>query len=190
MPAAARRAAWSRAWRGWMDDMSTTTLPWRRPPSVPWWNNTSSTTSPLSSRVITKSACATASAGVSHTRAPKSCRRSALLRERFQTLTVQPASHRRRAMGNPIMPMPSTATCRALVGAVEEVVVFTCMAKKWRFPATPGTARKWLNQTGCRGPRSWGWRAAACGRRAMKGCLHGRQTAHRGGCWRGHCAAA
>ena len=89
-PMAARRAAWSRAWRGWIEDMSTTRLPGRRPSAVPCRNSTSSTARPSSSRVMTRSAAATACAGVSCTWAPKGCRRSALARERFQAWTVNP----------------------------------------------------------------------------------------------------
>ena len=65
------------------------------------------------------SAWATASAGRSNTWAPKGSRRSALARERFQALTRWPASHRRRAMGKPIMPMPSTAMDRGAVADAE-----------------------------------------------------------------------
>ena len=44
-------------------------------------------------------------------------------RERFQAVTVWPASHRRRAIGKPIRPMPRTAMCWGLPGGAAWVLV-------------------------------------------------------------------
>src|SRR4051794_6398606 len=68
---------------------------------------TSATTSPSGSIVSIASAPATASAGVSATSRPVCSARSWF---RFQTRTAIPASATLRAIGAPIVPVPSTAT--------------------------------------------------------------------------------
>ena len=98
-PMACSRQACSRACDGMMEDMSISKAPGAIAAAAPCSNSTSATTAPSVSSVITKSAPATASAGLSATRAPSAASRSALLRSRFQTLTRWPAWHRRRAIG-------------------------------------------------------------------------------------------
>ena len=84
---AARRAAWSRASRGCMDDMSTTSVPGCRPAAVPCLNSTLSTAGPSCSMVITMWAPRTASAGSANACAPCACSASALAGLRFHTCT-------------------------------------------------------------------------------------------------------
>ena len=69
--------------------MSTTNVPARRPCTAlgsSGLNSTSFTTPPCSSIVMTRSAWATAAAGVSATVAPASASASALARVRFHTV--------------------------------------------------------------------------------------------------------
>src|SRR5262249_27583664 len=72
-----------------------------------------STAAPSASIVTTTSAPATASSGLSATRAPSPSARS---RVRFQAETLWPLSARRRAIGAPMIPVPRTAT-RVIVGS-------------------------------------------------------------------------
>src|ERR1039457_4555983 len=74
----------------------------------------SSTAAPSASIVSTTSAFFAASAGEGARRAPSSTRGAALAAVRFQTDTGKPAASRLRAIGAPMLPVPSTATVVAL----------------------------------------------------------------------------
>src|SRR5690349_5449332 len=82
-------------------------------------NSTSSTTGPLLSMTMTTSAFSQAADGVSATAAPYCASFSALARLRFHTVVAKPACARRRAMCEPIMPVPRSAMVRgaAMVSA-------------------------------------------------------------------------
>jgi len=71
---------------------------------------TSATELPSHSIVITASASATASAAVPATCAPSAAKAAARPGCRFHTVTSRPDRSRLRAMPEPMMPVPSTAT--------------------------------------------------------------------------------
>jgi hypothetical protein len=95
-----------------------------RAPSI-----TDAVTSPSASMVTTRSAAATASAGVPATRAPDDTRRWALDRSRFHTVTGPAAAHR-AAMAPPMIPVPRTL-----------IAGWSDMPSVYRHPADSGHGR-------------------------------------------------
>ena len=73
---------------------------------------TCSTAAPSVSMVISTSTSAAAAAGEVATSAPSAASSSVLAGVRFQTRTRIPARSRLRAIGAPMVPVPSTATAR------------------------------------------------------------------------------
>ncbi|OPZ41731.1 MAG: hypothetical protein BWY94_02324 [Actinobacteria bacterium ADurb.BinA094] len=66
-------------------------------------------TGPSRSIVKTTSALATAASGVAAARAPAATTSAVRVAVRFQTVTSCPAASNRRAIGEPIRPVPSQA---------------------------------------------------------------------------------
>ena len=96
--------------------MSAHTAPRRSPARMPSWPEATSSTAAVSVTIdSTTSASAATAAGVSARRMPIATSGSALAGERFQPVTVKPASSRRSTTALPIEPSPTKPTEVAFV---------------------------------------------------------------------------